>query len=75
MKMTIGGRVFAIELFYEPLGTIGVARAMCLVSVKRCSSKNTRGARAAFCERRFKVPSVVRLRAYVNVRRRRKRQA
>ncbi|HEX8119488.1 MAG TPA: hypothetical protein VF521_19590, partial [Pyrinomonadaceae bacterium] len=68
----LNGRVLLLNFSYEPLGTVGVARAMCLVvrgvvSVEEFDGERVlRSARAV-----FRVPSVVRLRRYVNVRRRR----
>lgn len=72
MKTTIGGRVLLLNFSYEPLGTVGVARAMCLqfrdaVFVEEYDAERVlRSVNAS-----FRVPSVVRLRTYVNVRRRR----
>jgi len=72
MKAILNGRVLLLNFSYEPLGTIGVARAMCLqfreaVFVEEYDAERVlRSVNAV-----FRVPSVVRLRAYVNVRRRR----
>jgi 5-methylcytosine-specific restriction endonuclease McrA len=72
MNTPIGGRVLLLNFSYEPLGTVGVARAMCLVLREAVlveeydAGRVLRSAKAT-----FRVPSVVRLRAYVNVRRRR----
>ena len=72
MKTTLNGRVLLLNFSYEPLGTIGVARAMCLAfrdAVFVEDYEHGRVLRSVNAE--FKVPSVVRLRLYVNVRRRR----
>ena len=72
MKTTLNGRVLLLNFSYEPLGTIGVARAMCLAfrdAVFVEDFEQGRVLRSVNAE--FKVPSVVRLRLYVNVRRRR----
>lgn len=68
----INGRVLLLNFSYEPLGTVGVARAMCLalrgvVFVEEYEAG--RVLRSPSTE--FRVPSVIRLRTYVNVRRRR----
>jgi 5-methylcytosine-specific restriction endonuclease McrA len=68
----LNGRVLLLNFSYEPLGTVGVARAMCLffrgvVYVEEFDAERVlRSPREE-----FRVPSVVRLRTYVNVRRRR----
>ena len=72
MATTIGGRVLLLNFSYEPLGTVGVARAMCLqfreaVFVEEYDGERVLRSVSAV----FKVPSVVRLRTYINVRRRR----
>ncbi len=70
--MALNGRVLLLNFSYEPLGTVGVARAMCLVlrgAVFVEEFEAGRFLRSPSAE--FAVPSVVRLRAYVNVRRRR----
>ncbi len=69
----LDGRVLLLNFSYEPLGTVGVARAMCLVlrgAVFVEEFEEGRVLRSPTAE--FRVPSVVRLRAYVNVRRRRR---
>ncbi len=68
----INGRVLLLNFSYEPLGTVGVARAMCLtlrgvVFVEEYEAGRVLRSPSA----EFTVPSVVRLRSYVNVRRRR----
>ncbi|HWS86044.1 MAG TPA: HNH endonuclease [Pyrinomonadaceae bacterium] len=69
---TLNGRVLLLNFSYEPLGTVGVARAMCLVIRGAVSVEEFDGERVLRSPRaEFRVPSVVRLRRYVNVRRRR----
>jgi len=69
----ITGRVLLLNFSYEPLGTIGVAKAICMqvcgkLFVEEFDGENV--LRSPSTE--FKVPSVVRLRRYVHVRRRRR---
>ena len=69
---TLNGRVLLLNYSYEPLGTVGVARAMCLVIRGTVFVEEFDGERVLRSPRaEFRVPSVVRLRRYVNVRRRR----
>ena len=69
---TLNGRVLLLNFSYEPLGTVGVARAMCLVIRGVVFVEEFDGERVLRSPRaQFRVPSVVRLRRYVNVRRRR----
>ena len=69
---SLNGRVLLLNLSYEPLGTVGVARAMCLVIRGVVSVEEFDGERVLRSPRAvFQVPSVIRLRRYVNVRRRR----
>lgn len=70
--MSLNGRVLLLNFSYEPLGTVGVARAMCLAlkgTIHVEEYDGTRVLRSPSAE--FRVPSVIRLRAYINVRRRR----
>lgn len=68
----LNGRVLLLNFSYEPLGTVGVARAMCLVVRGAVFVEEIDGERVLRSPtREFAVPSVVRLRRYVNVRRRR----
>lgn len=68
----LNGRVLLLNYSYEPLGTVGVARAMCLVIRGAVFVEEFDGQRVLRSPREvFRVPSVVRLRRYVNVRRRR----
>jgi 5-methylcytosine-specific restriction endonuclease McrA len=69
---SLNGRVLLLNFSYEPLGTVGVARAMCLVIRGAVFVEEFDGGRVLRSPRaEFRVPSVVRLRRYVNVRRRR----
>ncbi|MDT7687948.1 MAG: hypothetical protein QOE46_707 [Acidobacteriota bacterium] len=68
----LNGRVLLLNFSYEPLGTVGVARATCLVIRGAVFVEEFDGERVLRSPRaEFRVPSVVRLRRYVNVRRRR----
>jgi len=68
----LNGRVLLLNFSYEPLGTVGVARAMCLVVRGAVFVEEYEGGRVLRTpSAEFRVPSVVRLRVYVNVRRRR----
>lgn len=70
--MALTSRVLLLNLSYEPLGTVGVARAMCLVFRGVVFVEEFDGANVLHTvNQEFRVPSVIRLRAYVNVRRRR----
>lgn len=69
---SLNGRVLLLNYSYEPLGTVGVARAMCLVIRGAVTVEEYDGQRVLRSPRaEFRVPAVVRLRRYVNVRRRR----
>jgi len=69
--MALDGRVLLLNQTYEPLGTVSVARAVIMtfkdtVTVEEFDSDRVlRSARA-----KFRVPSVIRRRTYINVRRR-----
>ena len=70
--MALNGRVLLLNFSYEPLGTVGVARAMCLVVRNAVFVEEYEQGRVLRSpSREFPVPSVLRLRVYVNVRRRR----
>ena len=72
MKTSLNGRVLLLNFSYEPLGTIGIARAVCLVFREAVFVEEYDPQRVLrSVSATFRVPSVVRLRAYVNVRRRR----
>ena len=70
--MTLNGRVLLLNQTYEPLGTVSVARAVIMtlknsVTVEELDADRLlRSAHAV-----FPVPSVVRRREYINIRRRR----
>jgi 5-methylcytosine-specific restriction endonuclease McrA len=69
---SLNGRVLLLNFSYEPLGTVGVARAMCLSLRGIVFVEEFDGERVLRSPRaEFRVPSVIRLRRYVNVRRRR----
>ena len=69
---SLNGRVLLLNFSYEPLGTVGVARAMCLVLRGVVFVEESDAERVLRSPRaEFPVPSVIRLRRYVNVRRRR----
>jgi 5-methylcytosine-specific restriction endonuclease McrA len=68
----LNGRVLLLNFSFEPLGTVGVARAICLVVRGAVFVEDYEGERVLRSpSTEFRVPSVVRLRAYVNVRGRR----
>jgi 5-methylcytosine-specific restriction endonuclease McrA len=70
--MALNGRVLLLNQTYEPLGTVSVARAVIMAfknSVTVEEFDGDRVLRSAHAE--FPVPSVVRRRTYINVRRRR----
>jgi len=70
--MSLNGRVLLLNQTYEPLGTVSVARAVIMTfknSVTVEEFDGERVLRSAHAE--FPVPSVIRRREYINVRRRR----
>ncbi len=70
--MTLNGRVLLLNQTYEPLGTVSVARAVIMTFKNTVSVEELDGdrvLRSAHAE--FPVPSVVRRRTYINIRRRR----
>ncbi len=70
--MTLNGRVLLLNQTYEPLGTVSVARAIVMVFKNTVSVEEWDGERVLRSAREeFQVPSVVRRREYINVRRRR----
>jgi 5-methylcytosine-specific restriction endonuclease McrA len=70
--MSISGRVLLLNQTYEPLGTVGVARAMIMTFKNTVSVEEWDGDRILRTPRdEYPVPSVIRRRTYVNVRRRR----
>ncbi|HEY0545201.1 MAG TPA: HNH endonuclease [Pyrinomonadaceae bacterium] len=70
--MALNGRVLLLNFSYEPLGTVGVARAMCLTIKGTVFVEEFDGERVLHsAHATFRVPSVIRLRSFINVRRRR----
>jgi len=70
--MALNGRVLLLNQTYEPLGTVGVARAIVMTiknSVYVEEWDADRVLRSAHAE--FPVPSVIRRRSYINFRKRR----
>ncbi|HTG91581.1 MAG TPA: HNH endonuclease [Pyrinomonadaceae bacterium] len=70
--MALNGRVLLLNQTYEPLGTVSVARAIIMTfknSVFVEEYDGVRVLRSAHDE--FPVPSVIRRRVYINIRRRR----
>ena len=70
--MALNGRVLLLNQTYEPLGTVSVARAIIMTlknSVYVEEYDGVRVLRSAHDE--FPVPSVIRRRTYINIRRRR----
>jgi len=70
--MAFDGRVLLLNQTYEPLGTVSVARAVIMVFKNTVSVEEFDGDRVLRSARaEFPVPSVIRRRIYINVRRRR----
>ena len=70
--MALDGRVLLLNQTYEPLGTVSVARAVIMVFKNTVSVEELDGDRVLRSARaEFPVPSVIRRRIYINVRRRR----
>ena len=70
--MALNGRVLLLNQTYEPLGTVSVARAVIMTFKNSVTVEEFDGGRvlrSAHAE--FPVPSVIRRREYINVRRRR----
>ena len=68
----ITGRVLLLNFSYEPLGTIGVARAICMWFSGKLTIEENDGENFLHSpSTTIPVPSVVRLRSYVHVKRRR----
>ena len=70
--MALNGRVLLLNQTYEPLGTVSVARAVIMTVKNTVTIEELDGdhvLRSAHAE--FPVPSVIRRREYINVRRRR----
>ena len=63
MTANLNGRVLLLNFSYEPLGTVGVSRAMCLVIRGAVLVEEYEAGRVLRSTRaEFQVPSVVRLR-------------
>ena len=70
--MALNGRVLLLNQTYEPLGTVGVARALIMVFKETVTVEEWDGDRVLHTARdQYPVPSVIRRRTYINVRRRR----
>ena len=70
--MALDGRVLLLNQTYEPLGTVSIARAVVMTFKNTVTVEEFDGnrvLRSAHAE--FPVPSVIRRRVYINVRRRR----
>ena len=70
--MALDGRVLLLNQTYEPLGTVSIARAVIMTFKNTVTVEEFDGnrvLRSAHAE--FPVPSVIRRRVYINVRRRR----
>lgn len=72
MKATLNSRVLLLNQTYEPLGTVSVARAIIMVFKQTVSVEEWDGQRVLrSAHEEFPVPSVIRRRVYINIRRRR----
>jgi len=70
--MALDGRVLLLNQTYEPLGTVSVARAIIMTFKGSVTVEELDGGRVLRSARaEFPVPSVIRRRVYINVRRRR----
>jgi 5-methylcytosine-specific restriction endonuclease McrA len=70
--MALNGRVLLLNQTYEPLGTVSVARAIIMTLKNTVAVEELDGDRVLRSVRaEFPVPSVIRRRTYINVRRRR----
>ena len=70
--MALDGRVLLLNQTYEPLGTVSVARAVIMVFKNSVTVEELDGNRVLRSARaEFPVPSVIRRRIYINIRRRR----
>ena len=70
--MALDGRVLLLNQTYEPLGTVSVARAVIMTFKNTVYVEEFDGDRVLHSVREsFPVPSVIRRRTYINVRRRR----
>jgi hypothetical protein len=70
--MALDGRVLLLNQTYEPLGTVSVPRAVVMTFKDTVTVEEFDGDRVLRSPRaEFRVPSVIRRRTYINVRRRR----
>jgi 5-methylcytosine-specific restriction endonuclease McrA len=70
--MVLNGRVLLLNQTYEPLGTVSVARAVTMVYKNTVTVEEWDGQRVLHTPREeYRVPSVIRRRTFINVRRRR----
>src|SRR6202163_3802439 len=70
--MALNGRVLLLNQTYEPLGTVNVARAIVMTLKNTVFVEELDGDRVLrSAHDEFPVPSVIRRRTYINVRRRR----
>jgi 5-methylcytosine-specific restriction endonuclease McrA len=70
--MALDGRVLLLNQTYEPLGTVSVVRAVIMTFKDTVTVEEFDGERVLRSARaEFRVPSVIRRRTYINVRRRR----
>ena len=70
--MALDGRVLLLNQTYEPLGTVSVARAVIMTFKNTVTVEEHDGDRVLRSARaEFPVPSVIRRRTYINIRRRR----
>ncbi len=70
--MALNGRVLLLNQTYEPLGTVSVARAVIMTFKNTVTVEELDGQRVLrSAQAEWPVPSVIRRREYINVRRRR----
>jgi len=70
--MALNGRVLLLNQTYEPLGTVSVPRAIIMTIKNNVTVEEWDGERVIRSARaEFPVPSVIRRRSYINIRRRR----
>src|SRR6266849_2660750 len=70
--MALNGRVLLLNQSYEPLGTVSVARAIIMTFKNTISVEEWDGDRVLrSAHDEFPVPSVIRRRTYIDIRRRR----
>jgi hypothetical protein len=68
--MALDGRVLLLNQSYEPLGTVSVARAVVMTFKNSVTVEEFDGDRVLHSPRaEFRVPSVIRRRTYINLRR------